>query len=71
MFISTKSKNKTFKGENETVLVHETSFEMNRMYSFSKTFSKQKIGFWGNLDHLGKSLLSNALNRDNLPCKQN
>ena len=36
------------------------------MYSFSKTFSKQKIGFWGNLDHLGKSLLSNALNRDNL-----
>ena len=44
---------------------------MNRMYSFSKPFSKQKIGFWGNLDHLGKSLLSNALNRDNLPCKQN
>ena len=55
----------------ETVLGHETSFEMNRMYSFSKTFSKQKIGFWGNLDHLGKSLLSNVLNRDNLPCKQN
>ena len=50
---------------------HETSFEMNRMYSLSKTFSKQKIGFWGNLDHLGKSLLSNALNRDNLPRKQN
>ena len=27
--------------------------------------------FWGNLDHLGKILLSNALNRDNLPRKQN
>ena len=34
---------------------------MNRIYSLSKTFSKQKIGFWYNLDHLGKSLLSNAL----------
>ena len=64
-------KPKHSKEKNETVLVHETSFEMNRMYSFSKTFSQQKIGFWGNLDHLGKSLLSNALNRDNLPCKQN
>ena len=31
----------------------------------------QKNGFWGNLDHLGKSELSNALNRDNLPRKQN
>ena len=41
------------------------------MYSLSKTFSKQKIGFWDNLDHLDKSLLSNALNRDNLPRKQN
>ena len=41
------------------------------MYSLNKTFSKQKIGFLGNLDHLGKSLLSNALNRDNLPIKQN
>ena len=41
------------------------------MYSLSKTFSKRKIDFWGNLDHLGKSLLSNALNRDNLPRKQN
>ena len=41
------------------------------MYSISKTFSMQKIGFWGNLDHLGKNLLSNALNRDNLPRKQN
>ena len=41
------------------------------MYSLSKTFSKQKIGFWVNLDHLGKSLLSNALKRDNLPRKQN
>ena len=41
------------------------------MYSLSKTFLKQKIGFWGNLDHLGKSLLSNALNRNNLPRKQN
>ena len=42
------------------------------MYSLSKTFSKQKIGFWGNLDHfLCKSLLSNALNRDNLSRKQN
>ena len=53
----------------ETVLVHETSFEMKRMYSLSKSFSKQKIGFWGNLDHLGKSLPSNALNSDNLPRK--
>ena len=35
----------------------------------AKTFSKQKIGFWGNLDHLVKSLLYNALNRDNLPRK--
>ena len=50
---------------------HETIFEMNRMYSISKTFSMQKIGFWGNLDHLGKSVLSNSLNRDNLPRKQN
>ena len=33
------------------------------MYTFSKTLSKQKIGFWGNLDPLGKNLLSNALNR--------
>ena len=41
------------------------------MYSLSKTFSMQKIGFWSNLDHLGKSVLSNALNRDNLPRKQN
>ena len=31
------------------------------MYSLSKNFSKQKIGFCCNLDHLGKSLLSNAL----------
>ena len=30
-----------------------------------------KLVFWGNLDHLGKSLLANALNRDNLPRKQN
>ena len=64
-------KKKHSKEKNETVLVHETSFEMNRMYSLSKTFSKQKIGFWGNLDHLGKSLLSNALNRDNLARTQN
>ena len=55
----------------ETTSGHETSFAMNRMYSLSKTFSKQKTGFWGNLDHLGKSLLYNALNRDNLPRKQN
>ena len=41
------------------------------MYSISKTFSKQKIAFWGNLDHLGKSLLSNGLNMDKLPRKQN
>ena len=41
------------------------------MYSLSKTFSMQKIGFWGSLDHLGKIVLSNALNRDNLPRKQN
>ena len=41
------------------------------MYSLSKIFSKQKIGFWGNLNHLGKNLISNALNRDNLPRKQN
>ena len=41
------------------------------MYSLSKTFSKQKIGFWGNLDHLGKSLLSNALNRDNMARTKN
>ena len=27
---------------------HETSFEINRMYSLNKTLSKQKIGFWGN-----------------------
>ena len=71
MFISTKSENKTFKGEKKTVLVHETSFEMKRMYSLSKSFSKQKIGFWGNLDHLGKSLPSIELNWDNLPRKQN
>ena len=44
---------------------------MNIMYSLSKIFSKQKIDFWGNLDHLGKSLLANALNRDNLQRKQN
>ena len=37
----------------------------------AKHFSKQKIGFWGNLGHLGESLLSNALNSDNLPPKQN
>ena len=55
----------------ETVLGHETIFEMNRMNSLSKTFSMQKIGFWGNLDYLGKSVLSNALNRYNLPRKQN
>ena len=69
-----KAQNQTAKPSNEkqeTVFGHETSFEMNRMYSLSKTFSKQKIGFWGNLDHLGKSLLSNALNRDNLSRKQN
>ena len=71
MFISTKSKTKLSKEKQETVLGHETSFEMNRIYLLSKTFSKQKIGYWGNLDHLGKSLLSNALNRDNLPRKQN
>ena len=71
MIISTKSENKTFKGEKKTVLVHETSFEMKRMYSLSKSFSKQKIGFWGNLDLLGKSLPSNVLNWDNLPRKQN
>ena len=59
------------KEKNETVLVHETSFEMNRMYSLSKTFSKQKIVFRGNLDHLGRSLLSKALNRDNLARTQN
>ena len=41
-----------------------------RISSLSKTFSKQKIGFWYNLDHLGKSLLSNALTGDNLPRKQ-
>ena len=41
------------------------------MYSLIKTFSRQKIGFWGKLDHLGESLLSNALNRDKLPRKQN
>ena len=41
------------------------------MYSLSKTLPKQKIGFKGNLDHLGKSLLTHALNRDNLPRKQN
>ena len=64
-------KQKLSKEKQEIVLGHETSLEMKRMYSLSKTFSKQKIGFWGNLDHLGKSLLSNALNRDNLPCKQN
>ena len=55
----------------ETVLGHETIFEMHRMYSLSKTLSKQKIGFWGNLDHLGKSLTSYVLNRDTLPPKQN
>ena len=44
---------------------------MHRMYSLSKTLSKQKIGFSGNLDHLGKSLISNGLNRDSLPRKQN
>ena len=66
-----KIKKKLSKEEQETVLGHETSFEMNRMYSLSKTFSKQKIGFWGNLDHLGKSLPSNALNWDNSPRKQN
>ena len=71
MFISTKSETKLSKEKQETVLVHETSFEMNRIYLLSKTFSKQKIGYWGNLDHLGKSLLSNALNWDNLPRKQN
>ena len=67
-------RHKTAKRSNakqKTVLGLETSFEMNRMYSLSKTFSKQKIGFWGNLDHLGKSLIFNALNRDNLPRKQN
>ena len=71
MFISTKLNSKTFNDKQETVLGHETIFEMNRMYSLSKTFSMQKIGFWGNLDHLVKSVLSNALNRDNLPRKQN
>ena len=71
MFISTKLKTKLSKEKQETVLGHETSFEMNRIYSLSKTFSKQKIGYWGNLDNLGKTLLSNALNRDNLPRKQN
>ena len=71
MFIGTKSNSKRSTEKPETVLAHETSFEMNRLYSLSKIFSKQKIGFWGNLDHLGKSLLSNALNRDNLPRKQN
>ena len=45
--------------------------KMHRIYSLSKTLSKQKIGFQGNLDHLGKSLLSHALNGDNLPGKQN
>ena len=67
-----KRQNQTERPSNEkqeTVLGHETSFEMNRMYPLSKTFSKHKIGFYGNLDHLGKSLLSNALNRDNLPRK--
>ena len=67
MFISTESKTKLSKEKQETVLGHETSFEMNRIYLLSKTFSKLKIGYWGNLDHLGKSLLSNALNNDNLP----
>ena len=64
-----KQQKKPSNQKQETVFGHETRFEMNRMYSLSKTFSKQKIGFWGNLDHLGKSLLSNALNRDNLPRK--
>ena len=37
------------------------------MYSLIKKLSKQKIGFWGNLDLSGKKLLSNALNRDSIP----
>ena len=45
---------KLSKEKQETVLGHETSFEMNRMYSLSKNFSKQKIGVWGNSDHLCK-----------------
>ena len=44
---------------------------MHRMYSLSKTLSKQKIGFWGNLDDSVKSLLSNALNRDIMPSNKN
>ena len=39
-------KQKLSKEKQEIVLGHETSFEMKRMYSLSKTFSKQKIGFW-------------------------
>ena len=71
MFIAQNQTAKRSNEKQETVLGHETSFEMNRMYSLSKTFSKQKMGFWGNLDHLGESVLSNALNRDKLPRKQN
>ena len=71
MFISTKSKTKHSYEKQETVLGHETSFEMHRMYSLSKTLSKQKIGFWGNLDDSVQSLLSNALNRDIVPTNKN
>ena len=71
MFISAKSKTKHSYEKQETVLGHETSFEMHRMYSLSKTLSKQKIGFWGNLDDSVKSLLSNALNRDIMPSNKN
>ena len=69
--MSTKSKNKHSNEKQETTLGHETSLDINRVYSLSKTLSKQKIFLGGNLDHLGRSLLSNALNRDNLPREQN
>ena len=44
---------------------------MHRMYSLSKTLSKQKIGFWGNFDDSVKSLLPNALYRDIMPSNKN
>ena len=43
---------------------------MNRNYTLSKTLWKQKSSFWVNLVQLGKGLLSNALNRDNLQRKK-
>ena len=66
-----KIKAKHSNEKQETLLGHETSFKMNIIYSLSKTLSKQKIVFfWGNLDHSGKSLHSNAFNRDIKPSKQ-